>query len=179
MGAVDLGLVGLAGEGGQHTAVVHVVAVVCLVPIGLHHGAVVAPELAAIVLGQLDAGDLGDRVRLVGGLERTRQPGFLVNWLGAIARIDAAGAEEHQALHTGQVCAVGLFSRRKSNTAFWSYSSSSARVRVTRRYRLSARRRRTGALSTSRRWPVTNMEAWLSVKALASLRGATRVSHRF
>ena len=51
-------------------------------------------------------GDLGDRVRLVGRLERAGEQVLLADRLRAVARVDAARAEEHQSLDAGEVGAV-------------------------------------------------------------------------
>ena len=55
---------------------------------------------------QLDAGDLGDGIGLVGGFERTGEQVLFANRLRAIARVDAARAEEDQPLHAGAVRAL-------------------------------------------------------------------------
>lgn len=47
------------------------------------------------------AGDLGDRIRLVGGLQRPAQQGVFGDGLGGVLGIDAARSEEQQAAHPG------------------------------------------------------------------------------
>ncbi len=55
---------------------------------------------------ELDAGDLRDRVRLVGRLERAGEQTALRHRLRRRLRIDAGAAEEQQPLHAGGVGAV-------------------------------------------------------------------------
>jgi hypothetical protein len=55
--------------------------------------------LAVIAFAQLDAGDLGNRVRLIGRLQRAGQERILAHRLRGHARVDAARAEEQQFLH--------------------------------------------------------------------------------
>ena len=66
------------------------------VEVGRHRADEVGAELAAIGLAQLDAGDLGQGVPLVGGLQRAGEEVFLPDRLGAIARVDAGAAEEQE-----------------------------------------------------------------------------------
>jgi len=60
-------------QGGDHVAVFVMVIVARPVQIGRHHVDEVAAVLAAIGFHHLDAGDLGDRVGFVGGLQRSGQ----------------------------------------------------------------------------------------------------------
>ena len=57
--------------------------------------------LPAQRLTQLDAGDLGDRVPLVGGLERAGEQRFFADRLLGELRVDAAAAQKQQAPHPG------------------------------------------------------------------------------
>ena len=66
------------------------------VEVGRHGGDVVAAMLPAVGLGQLDAGDLGDRIPFVGRLERAGEQCVLVDRLRRELRIDAARAQEQQ-----------------------------------------------------------------------------------
>jgi len=68
------------------------------IQIGRHHIDEVAAILAAIGLDHLDAGDLGDRIGLVGLFERTGQHGILAQRLRRKLGIDAGRAEKHQFL---------------------------------------------------------------------------------
>ena len=102
----QLGLVRLAQQRGQDVAVGEVVVVVRAVQVGGHDAHILSPVLPVVALGQLDAGDLGDGVGLVGLLQRAGEQVVLADRLRAVARIDAARPQEHQALHTRQVCAV-------------------------------------------------------------------------
>ena len=97
---------GLPQQRRQHMAVGQVVVVVRAVQIGRHHADVLPAVLAVVALGQLDAGDLGDRVGLVGRLQRAGQQRVFPDRLCAVARVDAARAQEHQPLHARQVRAV-------------------------------------------------------------------------
>jgi hypothetical protein len=63
----------------------------------------VGTELPAVGLAQLDAGDLGNRVPLVGRLQRAGQQILLAHGLGRELRIDARGAEEQKFLHIGRM----------------------------------------------------------------------------
>ena len=92
--AAQLGFMRLADQRRQDVAVGEVVVVVGAVEIGGHHTDVAGAVLAVHALAQLDAGDLGDGVGLVGRLQRPGQQVFLPDRLRAVARIDAAGAEE-------------------------------------------------------------------------------------
>ncbi len=68
-GARSLGLMRLAEERRDDMARLEIVVVAGPVEVGWHRRNEIAPVLAAIGLAQLDAGDLGDRVPLVGRLE--------------------------------------------------------------------------------------------------------------
>ena len=70
------------------------------VEIGRHGRVEEYPVLLAVVLAELQPGDLGDRVGLVGRLERGSQQAFLSHRLRCLARIDAGTSEEKEALHT-------------------------------------------------------------------------------
>ena len=62
--------------------------------------------LAVATFAQLDAGDLGDGVGFVGLLQRAGEEVVLLDRLGAVARVDATGAEETQILDSGLEGAV-------------------------------------------------------------------------
>jgi hypothetical protein len=81
VGAGQLGLVSLADQGRHHVAAVEVEIVALAVEVGRHGADEVAAVLLAIGLGQLDAGDLGDRVPLVGRLQRAGQQAVLADRL--------------------------------------------------------------------------------------------------
>jgi hypothetical protein len=55
--------------------------------------------LAVVRLAELDAGDLRDRVRLVGGLQRPGEERVFPHRLVRHPRVDAARAQEEEALH--------------------------------------------------------------------------------
>lgn len=56
-------------------------------------------ETANQRLTQLDAGDLGDRIPLIRGLQRTGEQRFLADRLLGELRVDTAAAQKQQAPH--------------------------------------------------------------------------------
>lgn len=97
----ELGLVRLDDQG-RHDMALHQVEIVArAIEIGRHDGDEVAAVLPAVGLAQLDAGDLGDGVPLVGRLQRAGEQRRLGNRLRRQARIDARGTEQHQLLDAG------------------------------------------------------------------------------
>ncbi len=100
-----------ADERRQHVAGLQVVIVARSVEIGRHRAQVGRAVLAVVRPAHLDAGDLGEGIRPVGGLERPGEQVVLADRLRAIARVDARGAEEEQppdARAPGLVDHVGL-----------------------------------------------------------------------
>ena len=81
----NLGLVKPADQRGDDVAVFGMIIVAGAVEIGRHHADEVGAVLAAIGLGQLDAGDLGDRIGLVGRLQRPGQQRILAQSAAARA----------------------------------------------------------------------------------------------
>jgi hypothetical protein len=65
----------LADQRRQHMAVVQIEIVARPIEIGRHHAAEVGSVRTVVGLAQLDPGDLGDGVRLVGRLQQTREQG--------------------------------------------------------------------------------------------------------
>ena len=57
--------------------------------------------MAVAAFAELDAGDLGDGVGLVGLFERASEEVVFFDGLGAIARVDAAGTEKAQVFDAG------------------------------------------------------------------------------
>lgn len=98
-----LRLMHLADQRRQHVRGLQIVVVARTIQIGGHHGQITCPVLPVVRPAHLDAGDLGDRIGAVGGLERPGQKVFLLDRLRAIARVDAGRAEEQQTLHAGPV----------------------------------------------------------------------------
>ncbi len=106
-GAPDLDLGRIADLGGMHLgdhrwhdmARQEVEIVAGPIEIGRHRADEVRAVLAAIGLAELDAGDLGDRVPLIGGLELALEQRLLGHRLRRELGIDAAGAEEQELLH--------------------------------------------------------------------------------
>ena len=96
--AGDLRFVEAPDQGGDDVAVFGMIIVAAPVEIGRHHADEVGAVLAAIGLDHLDAGDLGDRIGLVGRLQRPRQHRILAQRLRRQLGIDAGRAEEHQLL---------------------------------------------------------------------------------
>jgi len=80
----------------QNVAVLRVEVVARAVQVGWHDATVVSAVLPVVTLAQLDAGDLGDRVGLVGGLEIARQQRIFAHGLGHYARINARRSQEQQ-----------------------------------------------------------------------------------
>ena len=87
-----------ADQGGDDVAVFGMIIVAAAVQIGRHHIDEVGAVLAAIGLHHLDPGDLGNRIGLVGRLQRPRQHGILAQRLRRQLGVDAGRAEEHQLL---------------------------------------------------------------------------------
>ena len=87
-----------ADQRGDDVAVFGMIIVAASVQIGRHHIDEVGAVLAAIGLHHLDAGDLRNRIGLVGRLQRSRQHRILAQRLRRQLRIDAGGAEKHQLL---------------------------------------------------------------------------------
>ena len=80
----------------QHMARQRVEIVARSIEVGRHHRHKVAAMLAAIGLAQLEPGDLGDRVPLIGRFERAGQKRAFGNGLGCEPRINAGRPEKHQ-----------------------------------------------------------------------------------
>lgn len=101
--ARHLGFVEPADQRGDDVAVFRVVVVARAIEVGGHDAAVVhavaGAKLAVVALAELDAGDLGHGVGLVGGFERAGEQGLLAHGLRGELGVDAAGAEEQQLLH--------------------------------------------------------------------------------
>ena len=87
-----------ADQGRKHVAVLGMVVIVGPVQVRGHHGNVVRPVLAVEELAVLEAGDLRQRIGLVGLLQRAGQQAALRHRLRRQARIDAAGAQEFELL---------------------------------------------------------------------------------
>ena len=95
-GVARLGLVEPADERGQDVRVLRVEVVVRAVEVGGHGGDGVEAVLDAVCLAHLDAGDLGDGVPLVGGLERAGEERALGDGLRRELGVDAGGAQEEE-----------------------------------------------------------------------------------
>ena len=93
------GFGGLADEGRQDVGVAEVEVVAGAVEVGRHGGEVLRAVLAVVAPAHLDAGDLGERVGAVGGLERTGEQVGLRHGLRGKLGVDAGGAEEEQAVY--------------------------------------------------------------------------------
>ena len=98
-----LGFVKSADQRGNDVAVFRVVVVTRAVQVGGHDAAVVdavaGTVLAVVALAQLDTGNLGNRIGLVGGLQQSGEQCVFGHRLRGLARVDAAGTEEQQLLH--------------------------------------------------------------------------------
>ncbi len=96
--AALLRLVGPPDQRRQDVARLKIEIVARAVEVGRHRGNEVGAMLVAIGLAELDAGDLGDRIGLVGRLEGAGQQALLDDRLVGEFRIDAARAEEQELL---------------------------------------------------------------------------------
>ena len=100
LGFRGLGLVELPDQGGHHVGGIQVEVVAGAVEVGGRQGDGVESMLAMVGLAHLDAGDLGDGVELVGGLQSTGQEVFLLDGLRAELGVDAGTAQEQELFHT-------------------------------------------------------------------------------
>lgn len=114
-GVADLGFVESSDERGDDVAVFRVIVVAGAVEVGGHDAAVVdavcGAVLAVIAFTELDAGDFGDGIGLVGGLQGAGEQGVFAHGLAGVFGVDAAGAEEEElfrAMCEGGVDDVGL-----------------------------------------------------------------------
>lgn len=94
--AALLGFVKLAQQCRDDVAVFRVVVVARPVQIGRHHRQVLRAVLAVVAPAHFDAGDLGERVGAVGGLQRAGEQAVFAHRLRRQLGVDAAGAEEHE-----------------------------------------------------------------------------------
>lgn len=157
------GLVEAADERGQDVRRLQVEVVTGPIEIGRHGADVRRAVLAPVGLHLDDARDLGECVRLVGGLQRTGQQRVLADRLGSVLGVDAGRPEEEQAAHAAWAWAPAItlswiwrFSSRNctgwvllammpptfaaaSTTASGRRAASSAAVRVASRRSSSAR----------------------------------------
>lgn len=99
-GVATLGrFVEAADQGRQHVAVGGVVVIARPIQIGGHQADRIKAVLPPQRLTQLDAGDLGDRVPLIRGLERPGEQRFLTDRLLGELGVDAAAAQKQQTPH--------------------------------------------------------------------------------
>ena len=79
-----------AQQGRDHMAVLRVIVIMGAIQIGRHYAAVITTMLTVIAFTQLDPGDLGNRIGLIGGLQGTGEQGLfahrLLSMLGVNAR---------------------------------------------------------------------------------------------
>jgi hypothetical protein len=73
------------------------------VEVGWHYGDEIRAVLLTKGLYQLDTGDLGHRVPLIGRLQWSGQEHLFVHRLRRHFGIDAGRAEEEELLHTGAI----------------------------------------------------------------------------
>ena len=109
--ARHLRFVELADQRGDDVAVFRVVVVAGPVEVRGHGRKETGAVLAVVAPAHFDAGDLGQRVGPVGGLQRPSEEVFFLHRLRRELGIDAARAEEQQPLHAmlpGRVDHVGL-----------------------------------------------------------------------
>ena len=109
--ARDLGFMEAPDQRRKHVRTERVVVVAGAVQVGGHRRDEITPVLATVGLAELDAGDLGDGIPLVGGFQRAAQEVLLLQGLGRQARINAGTAEKKQlsdAVPSGRVDDVVL-----------------------------------------------------------------------
>ena len=82
----------------QHVAVFGMVVVVGSIEVCGHHADIVGAVLPVEEFAILKAADFGQRIGLVGLLERAREQASFGHWLGCQTRIDARRSEEFQLL---------------------------------------------------------------------------------
>jgi len=101
--AGELRLVKAADQRSRHVPVLGMIIVARPIEVRRHDRDEIRAMLAAIGLDQLEARDLGDRVPLVGRLERAGQEGVLSHGLARVARIDAGRSQKQQLLDAGRM----------------------------------------------------------------------------
>ena len=104
-------LVKAADQGRQDMAVGGVVVVARAIEIGGHKANSIKTVLKAQGLAKLDAGDLGDRIPRITGLQGPGEQRFLADGLFGELRVDAAATQKKQAPHPrepGRFDHVGL-----------------------------------------------------------------------
>jgi hypothetical protein len=87
-----------ADQGREDVGILQMKVVAGAIDIGGHDRDEARAVLAIVGLAQLQPGNLGDRVRFVGRLERPVEQGLFPHRLRRELRVDARGAEEQQAL---------------------------------------------------------------------------------
>lgn len=95
-GVAHFGLVEAADERRHQVTGLKVEVVVRPIQVGRHDGDVVGAVLPVVGPAQLDAGDFGHGVGLVGGFERAGEQIFLAQRLRRMLGIDAGAAQEQQ-----------------------------------------------------------------------------------
>ena len=96
----------LADQRRQDVRVLGIEVVARTIEIGGHGRQVSGLELPVVGPAHLDAGDLGQRIRTVGGLERPGEQILFLDRLRAELGVDTTGAEEEQAIDTGAVAGI-------------------------------------------------------------------------
>ena len=94
--AFGFGFVDFAQQRGENVRVLQIEVIAGAVEIRRHQRNRVESILRAVGLAELDAGDFGDGVRLVGGLKRAGEEMLLFHGLRRVLGIDAGGAEEQE-----------------------------------------------------------------------------------
>ena len=96
-------LVESADQRGQHVRTLQIEGVSGPVEVRRHRADVGGAELPAVTAHLGDAGDLRQRVGLVGGFQRAGEQRVLGDGLRGVLGVDARGAEEQQPRHAGGV----------------------------------------------------------------------------
>src|SRR5690606_32477612 len=90
------GVVELSDHGRQDVGSLEVEVIVGAVEVGGHGRDEAGAMLLVVGLAELDARDLGDCVPLVGPLQRTCEKVLFLDWLGALAWVDARRPQEEE-----------------------------------------------------------------------------------
>jgi len=95
------GLMEAADQGREHMAVFAAVVIARPIQVGGHEADRIKAVLLAQRFAELQARDLGDRIPLIRGLQRSAEQGLLADRLLGELRIDTAAPQEQQAPHPG------------------------------------------------------------------------------
>ena len=103
---VHLGLMEPPNQRRQDMRILRVKIIPRPVKIRRHDGHKLGAVLTVVRLAHLDAGDLGDGIRLIRRFQRAGQEVFLLHGLRGVLGVDAGGAQEEEAVHACEVGAM-------------------------------------------------------------------------